>query len=84
MIILGSFFYVSIKMYFVGTHQKCLGEALLKNTHNIRCYGELKKNIPELSSNTPGPSCSKLTMSLVKDLLKFTSSDTQLYAEIFC
>ena len=28
--------------------------------------------------NTPGPSCSKLTMSLVNDLLKFTSSDTQI------
>ena len=25
-----------------------------------------------------GPSCSKLTMSLVKDALKFTSSDTQI------
>ena len=25
-----------------------------------------------------GPSCSKLTMSLVNDLLKFTSSDTQI------
>ena len=27
----------------------------------------------------PGPSCSKLTMSLVNDSLKFTSSDTQIY-----
>ena len=27
--------------------------------------------------NTFGPSCSKLTMSLVNDSLKFTSSDTQ-------
>ena len=26
----------------------------------------------------PGPSCSKLTMSLVNDWLKFTSSDTQI------
>ena len=26
----------------------------------------------------PGPSCSKLTTSLVKDSLKFTSSDTQI------
>ena len=26
----------------------------------------------------PGPSCSKLTMSLVNDSLKFTSSDTQI------
>ena len=26
----------------------------------------------------PGPNCSKLTMSLVNDSLKFTSSDTQI------
>ena len=42
----------------------------------------------------PGPSCSKLTTSLVNDLLKFTSSDMQIcwttvgqakeYAELFC
>ena len=30
------------------------------------------------STKCPGPSCSKLTMSLVNDLLKFTSSDTQI------
>ena len=29
--------------------------------------------------NITGPSCSKLTMSLVNDSLKFTSSDTQIY-----
>ena len=29
----------------------------------------------------PGPSCSKLTMSLVNDSLKFTSSDTQIYSK---
>ena len=28
---------------------------------------------------TPGPSCSKLMMSLVNDSLKFTLSDTQLH-----
>ena len=28
--------------------------------------------------NIPGPSCSKLTMSLVNDSLKFTSSDMQI------
>ena len=32
---------------------------------------------------TTGPSCSKLTMSLVNDSLKFTLSDTQI-DEIFC
>ena len=30
------------------------------------------------SNTTSGPSCSKLTMSLLNDLLKFTSSDTQI------
>ena len=29
-------------------------------------------------STNPGPSCSKLSMSLVNDSLKFTSSDTQI------
>ena len=34
----------------------------------------------ELGTQTrqSGPSCSKLTMSLVNDSLKFTSSDTQI------
>ena len=32
-----------------------------------------------------GPSCSKLTTSLVNDSLKFTSSDTQIsYSHFFC
>ena len=31
----------------------------------------------------PGPSCLKLTMSLVNDSLKFTSSDTQIYFIFF-
>ena len=35
------------------------------------------------SYNISGPSCSKLTTSLVNDLLKFTSM-IQKYAEIFC
>ena len=33
------------------------------------------KNIPKI----PGPSCSKLTTSLVNDSLKFTSSDMQIF-----
>ena len=36
-----------------------------------------------LMSNTTGPSCSKLTMSLVNDSLKFTS-ECYKYAVIFC
>ena len=31
-----------------------------------------------ISASWSGPSCSKLTMSLVNNLLKFTSSDTQI------
>ena len=33
-------------------------------------------NLHDMSK--PGPSCSKLTTSLVNDSLKFTSSDTQI------
>ena len=43
----------SIKTYVVGTHQKRLTEVLLMSTHNICFYGEIRKIIPELSSNTP-------------------------------
>ena len=32
----------------------------------------------EAEGSTTGPSCSKLTTSLVNDSLKFTSSDTQI------
>ena len=31
------------------------------------------------NKNKSGPSCSKLTMSLVNDSLKFTSSDMQIF-----
>ena len=37
----------------------------------------------EPSSYCPGPSCSKLTISLVNDSLKFTSSDTQKLLTFF-
>ena len=33
---------------------------------------------PSFGSSQSGPSCSKLTTSLVNDLLKFTSSDVQI------
>ena len=52
-IILGYFFYFSIKMFVVGIDWKHLTEAILMSTHSIRFYGELEKIIPELSSNTP-------------------------------
>ena len=32
-----------MKTYVAGTHEKCLGEALLMSTHNIRFYGEIRK-----------------------------------------
>ena len=48
-----SFYYISIKIYAVGTHSKRLAEALLICTHNKGFHGELRKIIPELSSNTP-------------------------------
>ena len=32
-----------MKRYVVGTHQKCLTEALLMSAHNITFYGELRK-----------------------------------------
>ena len=32
----------------------------------------------QVVQKSTGPSCSKLTMSLVNDSLKFTSSDTQI------
>ena len=36
------------------------------------------KSVSNKSFPSSGPCCSKLTMSLVNDLLKFTSSDTQI------
>ena len=37
----------------VGTHQRCLTEALLMSTQNICFYGEIRKITSQLSSNTP-------------------------------
>ena len=41
-------------------------------------YEEQSKTLIEQSYNESGPSCSKLTMSLANDSLKFTSTDTQI------
>ena len=56
---------------------KMVVEALIRsdlagayNEYPQRVYVFMKKS---------GPSCSKLTMSLVNDSLKFTSSDTQIH-----
>ena len=37
-----------------------------------------KLRASDFGSESPGPSCSKLSTSLVNDSLKFTSSDTQI------
>ena len=47
--------------------------------HNIGFLGEIRKK-----KKKSGPSCTKLTMSLVNDSLKFTSSDTQICWIFFC
>ena len=39
---------------------------------------EYNYKLTDLKHYQPGPSCSKLTMSLVNDSLKFTLSDTQI------
>ena len=52
----------------VGTYQMHYAVALLISTHNMEKQGNYLS----------GPSCSKLTMSLVNNSLKFTSSDTQI------
>ena len=67
MIILGCFSLVLHKNLCCGY----LFEAFLKSTCLTCFYGEIIKN-------TPGPSCSKLMMSLVNSLFKFTSSDMQI------
>ena len=36
-------FYFCMKTYVVGTHQKCLTEALLMSTHNLCYYAEIRK-----------------------------------------
>ena len=68
MIILGYFF---LKLHKNMTLCILTRSALQRHcTHNIRFIEELRKS--------SGPICSKLTMSLVNDSLKFTSSDTQI------
>ena len=50
----------------------------------IRQYRQMSKSFyMHFWSETTGSSCSKLTMSLVNDLLKFTSSDVQKLLTFF-
>ena len=52
---------------------------------NIHISGPLQGSwlTQHMADLTPGPSCSKLTMSLVNDSLKFTSSDTLIWLKFF-
>ena len=43
-----------------------------------KCLVSTKKDLDKQCRSRPGPRYSKLTMSLVNDSLKFTSSDTQI------
>ena len=58
---------------FVGSNHPCGQDHMVCNVgmgpYNANCMMDYK---------LARPSCSKLTMSLVNDLLKFTSSDTQI------
>ena len=59
----------------------CWNFALLY-TYQSYCFPTVKSDVKRHQLRVavfPGPSCSKLTMSLVNDSLKFTSSDTQIY-----
>ena len=53
-------------------------EASARQRIHMKCQALLHPFVKVLcrSLTTPGPSCSKLTMSLVNDSLKFRSSDT--------
>ena len=52
-----------------------VGMFIFISRENFILCGVEHENINTLGT---GPSCSKLTMSLVNDSLKFTSSDTQI------
>ena len=64
---------------------QCFGRQVIENQQNSQNrvgIGSVDSqfNFPNvlLSQSGSGPSCSKLTTSLVNDSLKFTSSDTQI------
>ena len=62
----------------------CPNKVLLSCPRNKRCQLNVSRVVRKgvfvtyAESKNPGPSCSKLTTSLVNDSLKFTSSDTQI------
>ena len=56
-------------------------DQMLHSVALIRIY--IMRDIRHIRVKIPGPSCSKLTTSLVNNSLKFTPSDSK-YAEIFC
>ena len=69
---------VNCKLYSVITAQTSL--LISTSVRFPHFYAFRLTSCPNLPthSKTTGPSCSKLTTSLVNDSLKFTSSDTQI------
>ena len=69
--------------FFFFFYQKALTCLISLNKHNlcVLIWSIFPKPIfvVNLEEYLSGPSCSKLTMSLVNDSLKFTSSDTQIF-----
>ena len=59
-----------------GIKKKSEYHLLLNGVLRLKHMKKAKKKKP--ASKQSGPSCSKLTMSLANDSLKFTSSDTQI------
>ena len=64
---------ISMRRYKAGVGKSLLSEALFLSPLSPRF---VLKNC--VASYVSGPSCSKLTTSLVNDSLKFTSSDIQI------
>ena len=64
------------------THSVCVCDIVYLGTLRKHAYSNTLKILQPKTENfkikNSGPSCSKLTTSLVNDSLKFTSSDTQI------
>ena len=72
---------VDLPGYYFPTKMLCIHKL---KPHQHQCSNNLAHTVNDTLSlslavlSKPGPSCSKLTMSLVNDSLKFTSSDMQI------
>ena len=60
--------------YHIITTNKIFHDSLTQNIKIDQLFSTIHPGFTTIS----GPSCSKLTTSLVNDSLKFTSSDTQI------